>query len=75
MVESGRPDAQLPPPSSCGMMVPAHCCVAMARRVPMRRMMMPGIGSSELLLHQYPAVVVPHDLPVAHAVALADRSA
>src|SRR5881398_3593538 len=42
--------------------------------VSMRGMTMPGLGR-KLLLHQHPAIAVPHDLPIAHLVALADRRA
>jgi hypothetical protein len=43
--------------------------------VPMRRVMAVARGGrGEIPAHQRPAAVVPHDLPVAHPVALADRS-
>jgi hypothetical protein len=46
------------------------------RPVLMRRVMMPmGCRCCELLPHQLPAVAVPHDLPVVHRVARADRPA
>jgi hypothetical protein len=34
---------------------------------------MPMLGVSQLLRHQRTAIAVPHDLSVAHAVALAHR--
>jgi hypothetical protein len=43
----------------------------MRRAVPMRHV--PALGRSQLLPHQRAAICVPHDLPVAQAVALADR--
>jgi hypothetical protein len=45
--------------------------VVVRRAVPMRHV--PALGSSELLPHQRAAICVPHDLPIAQAVALADR--
>jgi hypothetical protein len=38
-------------------------------------MMMPRLGRGELLLHQFPAIAVLHDLPIIHLVALTDRRA
>jgi hypothetical protein len=51
--------------------------VPMRRRpVPILRMMMPLRRCLlQRILHQLPAILVPKDLPVRHAMALADRPA
>lgn len=43
------------------------------RLVMTRRVMLPVRGRVDLLLHQQPAIFMPQDLPVGHAVAGADR--
>jgi len=44
---------------------------AMLRAV--MRALLALLGRLEILIHHHPAVFVPHDLLVGHAVALADR--
>jgi len=46
----------------------------MRRPMVMRRVVMPMLGCFQVLAHERPAIAVPHDLLVGHAVTLADRA-